>query len=116
MKLVKSNYRKKALILLLLSFGMIFTNLSLTLFNSPFLNNNYEEGNIIDYDDQNILPKTSDSLPTSTGIGNKVNITLHQSYTNDSFNTALSLSELNNNNLFKLLFGFKKYLLNEQVK
>ena len=76
---------------------MIMTNLGLLLFNSPFLYNNYEEGNIIDFDDKNILPKTSDSLPTSTGIGNKVNITLHQSYTNNSFNTALSPSDSNNN-------------------
>ena len=97
MKFVKSKYRKKALILLLLSFGMILTNLSLSLFNSPFLNNNYEEGNIIDFDDQNILPKTSDSLPSSNGVGDEVNISLHQSYLNNSFNTALSPSDSSNN-------------------
>ena len=98
MKLVKSKYRKKGLVLLLLSFGMILTNLSLSLFNSPFLNNNYEEGNIIDYDDQYILPKTSDSLPTFNAVGDKVNITLHQSYLNNSFNTIVNTSIVNGNN------------------
>ena len=82
MKLVKSNYRKKGLILLLLSFGMILTNLSLSLFNLPILNNDSEEGNIIDFYDQYTLPKTSGSLPSSDGVGDKVNITLHQSYLN----------------------------------
>ena len=93
MKLVKSNLKKKALILLFLSFGMILTNLSF----SPFLNNTYEEGKIIDYDDQNLLPKASDSLPSSNGVGDKVNISLHQSYLNNSFNIALNTSDSNNN-------------------
>ena len=49
MKFVKSNSKKKLLILLLLSFGMTLTNLGLPLFNSLFLNNNYEDGNIIGF-------------------------------------------------------------------
>jgi len=97
MKFVKSNYKKKCLILLLLSFGMIMTNLSLSLFNSSFLNNNYEEGNIIDYDDQIILPKASDSLPFFNGAGAKVNVSLHQSILNKS---TLPFSNLDISNSF----------------
>jgi len=98
MKLVKSNYKKKALILLLLSFGMILTNLGLLLFNSPFLYNNYEEGNIIDLDDQYLLLKASDSLPSSNGDGDNVNIAFHQSFLNISFNTIVNTSIVNGNN------------------
>ena len=96
MKFVKSNYRKKALILLLLSFGMILTNLGLSLFNSPFLNSNYEEGNTIDFNDQDVLPITSE-YQNFNGAGENFNISLHQSYLNNSFNTLINTSDSNSN-------------------
>ncbi|MBY9009966.1 MAG: hypothetical protein KGD74_08895, partial [Candidatus Lokiarchaeota archaeon] len=98
MKFGRSNSKKKLLILLLLSFGMILTNLGLPLFNSLFLDKGYEEGNIIDFGDQYILPKTSDSIPSSNGVGDKVNITLHQSILNTS---TISFSNLDNANIFQ---------------
>ena len=81
MKFVKSNYRKKALILLLLSFGMILTNFSLPFFNSLFSADYYEEGNNIDFNDQNILPKTAE-YQSYEGPGTNLNVSLHQSYLN----------------------------------
>ncbi len=89
--------KQKLIALILLTFGMTITNLGLSLFNSPYLDYNYEEGNIIDFEDQYILPKTSDSLPSSNGVGDQVNVSLHQSYLNNTFNTLLNNSDSNSN-------------------
>ena len=70
--------KQKLIVLILLSLGMTFTNLGLSLFNSPFLDFNYEEGNIIDFEDQYILPKTAE-YQSYDGSGKDLNITVHQS-------------------------------------
>jgi len=98
MKLVKSNYKKKSLILLLLSFGMIFANIGFSSLNFPinFTSINEETNLENDLDYQEPTPKTSE-YQNFNGAGEKINITLHQSYLNNSFNTALNPSDPNNN-------------------
>ena len=76
---------------------LLFSFLSISLF-TDFLYENPFYKDDANKDDLIGTPNTSDSLPSFNGVGDKVNITLHQSYFNDSFDTALSLSELNNNN------------------
>jgi len=86
MKFVKSNYRKKALILLLLSFGMIFASIGFSSLNFPlnFTSINMEEPNIEnDFDYQIQIPKTSE-YQNFDGAGENLNIALHQSLMNTS--------------------------------
>jgi len=72
------NKKQKLVFLIIFSFGMTLTNLGLPLFSSLFLYNNYEEGNIIDIDDQYIHPKTAE-YQSYDGSGKNLNITVHQS-------------------------------------
>jgi len=75
---------------------LLFSFLSITIFtNFNFESLFYKDD--ANKDDFTNFPKTSDSLPSFNGTGDKVNITLHQSYLNNSFNTALSPSDSNNN-------------------
>jgi len=99
MKLVKSNYRKKLVILLLLSFGMIFANIGFSSINFPlnFTSIKEETNRENDLDYQIQIPKTSSSPTSFSSSGENINLTLHQSYSNNSFNTALSLSDPNSN-------------------
>ena len=88
-----SNKKRKIIIcsVLLLSFLSItiFANFN---FEPPFYKDDANK------DDFTNFPKTSNSLPSFNGVGDKVNITLHQSYLNNSFNTIVNTSKVNGNN------------------
>ncbi len=74
---------------------LLFSFLSITIFaNFNFEPPFYKDG--ANKDDFINFPKTSDSLPSSKGMGNKVNITLHQSYLNTSTIEFTNLDSENN--------------------
>ncbi len=92
----KSNSKKKKqmLVLLLIIFVMIITN-----FNSFFINFNSENSFVSNEFDEKKKLRTADYPTSFDGSGEQINITLHQSYLNNSFNTALDLSDPNNNSI-----------------
>ena len=92
MNMFKSNKKKKILTCSVL----LFSFLSITIFANFNFEPTFHKDDAIK-DDFTSFPKTSDSLPSFKGVGDKVNISLHQSYLNNSFNTALSPSDPNNN-------------------
>lgn len=76
---------------------LLFSFLSITLFSNlnfetPFYRDDVNKDDFTDF------PKTSASLPTFNGVGDEVNISLHQSYSNNSFNTIVNTSIVNGNN------------------
>ncbi len=76
---------------------LLFSLLSITIFtNFNFESLFYKDD--ANKDDFTNFPKTSDSLPSFKGTGNKVNITLHQSILNTS---TISFSNLDNENTFQ---------------
>ena len=98
MKFVKSNYRKKGLILLLLSFGMIFANVGFSSLNFPlnFTSINEETNLENDFDYKEQPPKTAE-YQNFDGLGENINITLHQSHLNTSL---IEFANLDNDNSF----------------
>ncbi|NVM46678.1 MAG: hypothetical protein HWN79_17365, partial [Candidatus Lokiarchaeota archaeon] len=98
MNLIKSNKKKNIYGLLFLVFGMILVNCSSSILNVLVIDNSYnaENNNDNSLDFQNQTPETSD-YQNFNGDGGNLNITLHQSYLNNSFNTNLNTSDSNNN-------------------
>ncbi|GAH51146.1 unnamed protein product, partial [marine sediment metagenome] len=87
-----SNKKKRIKTCLVLLFYFLSISLFINFnFEPPFYKDDANKDDFIN------SPKTSDSLPSFNGVGDKVNVTLHQSYLNNSFNTALSPSDPNNN-------------------
>ena len=114
MKFVKSNYRKKGLILLLLSFGMIFANVGFSSLNFPlnFTSINEETNLENDFDYKEQTPKTSE-YQNFDGAGENLNIALHQSYLNTS---TIEFSNLDSSNFFQkpapIVNGFNSSFVN----
>ncbi|MBA7520187.1 hypothetical protein ES705_12280 [subsurface metagenome] len=88
-----SNKKKRIKTCLVLLFYFLsislFTNFN---FEPPFYKDDANKDDFIN------SPKTSDSLPSFNGVGDKVNVSLHQSYLNNSFNTIVNTSIVNGNN------------------
>ena len=109
------NKKQKLVFLIILSFGMTLSNLSLPLFNSLFLGNNFYESNIINFDDQDILPKTAE-YQTYEGSGKSLNITLHQSLVDT---TTKQFTDLDSSNRFTEPFpifsGYNTSLVNISI-
>ena len=94
------NKKQKLVFLIILSLGITLTYLGLPHFSSPFLNNSYEEGNIVDFDDQDIPPKTAE-YQNFNGVGQNLDIVIHQSLINSS---TIEFLNLDNSNSFKEAF------------
>ncbi|MFX1320966.1 MAG: hypothetical protein ACFFAQ_04890 [Promethearchaeota archaeon] len=100
MNRVKIKKRIKATSIFLLLLGTIILNVNWIYWN--FIENNslLEEENPDEFESFNFQMDnlmTSDYQSEFTGSGEDINIKLHQSYLNDSFNTALNTSDSNNN-------------------
>lgn len=101
MKFVKYKYKKKLLTLLLLCFGMILANYDFSSLNFPlnFNSINKEEKTNVDndLDYQKQIPKTSE-YQNFKGVGQNLDILLHQSLINSS---TIEFLNLDNSNSFK---------------
>ena len=86
MNMFKSNKNKKIYSLLFLFFGMILANYSSPLLNLLIIDNSYngENNNDNSLDFQNQTPETSD-YQNFNGVGENINITLHQYYLTVSY-------------------------------
>ena len=95
-----SNFRKnkRILVLLLITIALSFFNFSHLIWNT---NNSFTDSNSPnDFELRNEL-KISDYSSNFVNTGENMNITLHQSYLNNSFNTVLNASNPSNDD-FKL--------------
>ena len=94
-----TNNRKEKRIL---SLFLIFITMSFLSFNDYFWNSNGSLINTDTTDEFELLNKlkVSDYSPSFSGTGENMSITLHQSYLNNSFNTLLNASDVNNNSFY----------------
>ncbi|MFX0075730.1 MAG: hypothetical protein ACFE96_09825, partial [Candidatus Hermodarchaeota archaeon] len=92
------NKKQKLFFLIFLTCGMTITLLGLPLFNSISFDNNFEKNSIFDFDNHKSVPKTMD-YQNYRGTGEQLDVILHQSYLNNTFNTAVNTSDSNNNKL-----------------
>ncbi|MFX0023224.1 MAG: hypothetical protein ACFE9S_12935 [Candidatus Hermodarchaeota archaeon] len=94
MQFIKNQKNRRILLLLLLAFTFSFMN-----FNQFFWNFNNSTSDSNSFTDPKFFNKlkTSDYSSNYGGIGENMNITLHQSYLNNSFNLILNTSDSNNN-------------------
>lgn len=100
MNKLKIKKRIKATSIFLLILGTIILNANWIHWN--FIKNNslLEDDNSNDFESDDFQMdnlRTSDYQPSFNGSGEDINIKLHQSYLNNSFNTVLNTSDSNNN-------------------
>ncbi len=94
--MINFNIKKNKRILILFSIIITISFLNVGYFIGIFNNSSNNSNLPNEFDFFNEL-KTSDYSSSSGGIGENMNISLHQSYLNISFNTALSPSDPKNN-------------------
>ncbi|MFX1317422.1 MAG: hypothetical protein ACFE9T_16290, partial [Promethearchaeota archaeon] len=92
----KNKKRNRILILLLIIIPLGIINFNTKRWNSNNNDNINEEFDEINYLDE--YPKLSSYPISFNGTGENLNITLHQSYLNESFNTILNTSIIDGNN------------------